>query len=721
MSTKAQIIDFLLAGYRTKGTDKPLNAGTIDVTVAGTPNVAYVWDDRDKTLPTVTGRSTITLDAYGKAEVYGDGVYKFVIKDSSGTTVETINNAEYKTVFDPQGTVFSVDDMFALSKISGQEDGDIVATIGFFFSAPDPSPKGGNFFEWQDDLSQSLATGGNIFDPTSIGTWDGTKATLNDEYYGPAGQGSGGGTGCWVATDHFDQFSFGATGEGYPTNDGPALNAYAEYCRTSEQPMTLTTSEGPSILYSLEDLDFTGIDVFGSGVGVYNYGSVADGLGFEPLTGIPGPRPSAAAMYNEPLRKPTSGVCILSDLALNIVKISSNQRYDGFGVCGYLGTVGQHGLIDEYDATYKGVRFDFGAIEVRGCGSDGIALQNGIEVTDFASKLRSIQNNGHGLSTAGGGGKDNQEYTNFRFSEFNQNRLDGVLIENFKKSVMFEGCNGTSNGWYGFGVTNSVVKPVNQKEVVGLLRVRGTAVGAQILEINRCFGEDSGRLITIEATNPVGKVKIEGGRMQASLGLVDVDNDMIGLFDGGGPAPQFRELIIENNSNQDDGRGVILTGDITEDNIFSCIFGNGQLTDFDLSEFGETLPAVQTFEQELILEKSAFTGFDNFGDGTANTFTSNFIIDATRDVGQGNNSYPRGVFFLITAAWQATNSNQGGAYLFHAFTGAGGERFGEAAVQGAGAGFTAPPTIAETGVLSIPLAANFRGSITRLDLNGDKA
>lgn len=97
MASKAQIIDFLLAGYRNPSDDTPLAGGTVDVTLAGTSTTAYVWDDRDKTLPTGTGRSTVTLDAYGKAEVYGDGIYKFVIKDSGGVEVETIDYVEYQS------------------------------------------------------------------------------------------------------------------------------------------------------------------------------------------------------------------------------------------------------------------------------------------------------------------------------------------------------------------------------------------------------------------------------------------------------------------------------------------------------------------------------------------------------------------------------------------------------------------------------------------------
>jgi hypothetical protein len=129
---KAQIIDFLLSGYRTNATDLPLVGGTVEVYAAGTSNVAYVWDDRDKTLPTTTGRSTITLDIYGRAEVYGAGIYKFVIKDFAGAAVETIDYAEYETL--DFGGVSTVETIAALRDlpIAGLGAGATVQPLGYY-------------------------------------------------------------------------------------------------------------------------------------------------------------------------------------------------------------------------------------------------------------------------------------------------------------------------------------------------------------------------------------------------------------------------------------------------------------------------------------------------------------------------------------------------------------------------------------------------------------
>jgi hypothetical protein len=161
---KAQIIDFLLSGYRTNATDLPLVGGTVEVYAAGTSNIAYVWDDRDKTLPTTTGRSTITLDIYGRAEAYGAGIYKFVIKDFAGAAVETIDYAEFlstqdsvEAAVDPDvlmaDFVRNVDDYDAARALTGLAAGNIIAvahrsTVG---------DGGGGDFSWStSDLSAQV-------------------------------------------------------------------------------------------------------------------------------------------------------------------------------------------------------------------------------------------------------------------------------------------------------------------------------------------------------------------------------------------------------------------------------------------------------------------------------------------------------------------------------------------------------------------------------------
>lgn len=209
MATKAQIIDFLLAGYTDQAQDQPLSGGTVEVYLAGTLNTAYVWDDRGKTLPTTTGRSTITLDAYGRAEVYGDGVYKFIIKDSGGATVETIDGAEYLSI-DSGG--FTVKTKAALKAIDVSQIPD--GTVAYMQGRNSVGDGGaGHFFRDSSDLSVSVG------DLSVVDPQEGI-------YVVTTGDAANGSDGAWVRLNQrpLDIRWVGASIDGV-TNDTTAVNA----------------------------------------------------------------------------------------------------------------------------------------------------------------------------------------------------------------------------------------------------------------------------------------------------------------------------------------------------------------------------------------------------------------------------------------------------------------------------------------------------------------
>lgn len=88
-------IDFLSNGFHdTSG--NPLSGGKVEVYSAGTSVGKNVWSDKNKVGVLANGSvasgTPITLDTYGKKLCYGDGWYKFIIKNSSGTTLFTLDN-----------------------------------------------------------------------------------------------------------------------------------------------------------------------------------------------------------------------------------------------------------------------------------------------------------------------------------------------------------------------------------------------------------------------------------------------------------------------------------------------------------------------------------------------------------------------------------------------------------------------------------------------------
>lgn len=86
-----QQVDFLLSGM-TDTNGQALSGGKIYTYSAGTTSNKTTWSDFGETTPLT---NPIILDAYGKKQVFADGLYKFVVQNSSGATLYTFDNLLY--------------------------------------------------------------------------------------------------------------------------------------------------------------------------------------------------------------------------------------------------------------------------------------------------------------------------------------------------------------------------------------------------------------------------------------------------------------------------------------------------------------------------------------------------------------------------------------------------------------------------------------------------
>lgn len=102
------------------------------------------------------------------------------------------------------------------------------------------------------------------------------------------------------------------------------------------------------------------------------------------------------------------------------------------------------------------------------------------------------------------------------------------------------------------------------------------------------------------------------------------------------------------------------------------------------------------------------------GDGTAATFTSAFAQIFPSPSTAGNEG-ARAAVFMVTSNFQGSGSTSGGAYIMVVTKQNSGDYFGVVFAGGSLTGFSAAPSIATDGTISIPLAANFRARITRID------
>lgn len=91
MGTKAIQVDSLWAGIKDNN-NEPLSGGLVYSYEAGTTTPKALYTDRDKTSPAT---NPVVLDTYGRAEVYGDGLYKLVVHDADDVSLYDMDDMEF--------------------------------------------------------------------------------------------------------------------------------------------------------------------------------------------------------------------------------------------------------------------------------------------------------------------------------------------------------------------------------------------------------------------------------------------------------------------------------------------------------------------------------------------------------------------------------------------------------------------------------------------------
>lgn len=112
--SQATHVDILLAGIRDTS-DRVLNGGKVYSYEAGTTTSKALYSAQDKS---AVASNPVTLDSNGKALVYADGSYKFIITTSAGATVYTHDNLTFGLPDDSTiwgGTTTGSADVYAMS------------------------------------------------------------------------------------------------------------------------------------------------------------------------------------------------------------------------------------------------------------------------------------------------------------------------------------------------------------------------------------------------------------------------------------------------------------------------------------------------------------------------------------------------------------------------------------------------------------------------------
>lgn len=85
------VVDFLLSGF-TDNSGEPLSGGKVESYEAGTTTPKTLYTDHLGASPAA---NPVILDSNGRAQVYGDGSYKLVVRDSSDVLLYTFDNVSF--------------------------------------------------------------------------------------------------------------------------------------------------------------------------------------------------------------------------------------------------------------------------------------------------------------------------------------------------------------------------------------------------------------------------------------------------------------------------------------------------------------------------------------------------------------------------------------------------------------------------------------------------
>lgn len=118
MSTRAIQITELLTPVIDYRDGAVAASFTVEFYAAGTSDTKNVWTEKEKT----NAYTTRTLSSDGTVQVYGDGIYKIIIKDTTPTTVYTWDNMKY------QATTYTVQNKSGAYTVTPDDDLIIVDT-----------------------------------------------------------------------------------------------------------------------------------------------------------------------------------------------------------------------------------------------------------------------------------------------------------------------------------------------------------------------------------------------------------------------------------------------------------------------------------------------------------------------------------------------------------------------------------------------------------------
>lgn len=243
MGTRAQLVDILLAGIRDSS-GQPVSGANIHSYDAGTTTPRSLYSDYKKLS---AASNPYVADSNGRAQLYGDGLYKLVIKDAADSaTLYTWDNLPY--FLDPGPMVYAGTaggtanaQTITLSPAPGALASGLTISwksVGTNSGAVTINPNGIGAYALKDSAGNALLAGALISGVFYEATFDGTNFILTGDIYS-----------AWRT------WTPSCTGSGTLTYTG--LTITGRYCLITPKLMHVIVSSGGTIAGAGTDINFS--------------------------------------------------------------------------------------------------------------------------------------------------------------------------------------------------------------------------------------------------------------------------------------------------------------------------------------------------------------------------------------------------------------------------------------------------------------------------------
>lgn len=340
------------------------------------------------------------------------------------------------------------------------------------------------------------------------------------------------------------------------------------------------------------------------------------------------------------------------------------------------------------------------SVYVANCGNCGIWLLGGLEVVNLTD-IHTFQVNQWGFRVdATAGVNCPTEYLWIQNCSFQWSYWNNIALNAVSKNIYIQNC--LLNAPQQLPrLTDGGFTIASYSDVVPCIYIHGAdnSVGNFNINILDNYAEQTNGLLTLNCDNGY---RFQGVIIQGNTVYLDqtsADYYMVQF-----QTVVFDMLTYNNRINQ----GVVYYFP------FSVLYVQNQFLNF--ADQATIVPpnlvvnGGQLYDKQLVPVNKWPTSA-SVGDGTAATFT--FTIPAQQAGTVGTGIIP--TIYLISANWQSNNADNFGAYLMTVVRMSTGNYIGSVVAFGSTSGFTAPPSISTSGVISVPLAQYYRGRVSRID------